>query len=124
MIDNKLKENKDVNGFIFDGFPRTVAQAQALDQLLENNGTAISTMIALEVDNDELTQRLLKRGETSGRPDDQDEQKIRQRIQEYNDKTLPVAKHYEQQNKFYAINGIGQIDTIFGIICEQLDKVA
>jgi adenylate kinase len=123
MIDNKLKEKKAANGFIFDGFPRTVAQAQALDQLLAGNGTAISTMIALEVDNEELTQRLLKRGETSGRADDQDEEKIRQRIQEYNQKTLPVAKHYEDLGKFYSINGIGKVDEIFDQICVQLDAV-
>ena len=123
MIDNKLKENKEANGFIFDGFPRTVAQAVALDQLLAGNDTSISTMIALEVDNEELTQRLLKRGQTSGRADDQDEQKIRQRIQEYNDKTLPVAKHYEDLGKFYAINGIGKVEEIFDQICLQLDTV-
>lgn len=122
MIDNKLKENKDAAGFIFDGFPRTVAQAQALDELMVKNNTAITCMIALEVDNDELTRRLLDRGKTSGRPDDQDEALIRRRVQEYNEKTRPVADYYAAQGKFSAVNGIGAIDDISQHLCAEIEK--
>lgn len=127
MIESKLQENKavaatSVGGFIFDGFPRTVPQAVALDQLLSQHNTKITTMIALVVDSEELTRRLLLRGQTSGRPDDQNEELIRRRVKEYNDKTAPVADYYGQQEKFAAINGIGDIDTIFKEICHQIDE--
>jgi adenylate kinase len=117
MISNKLDANKDAKGFIFDGFPRTVAQAGALDSLLETKKSAISGMIALEVDDDELERRLLLRGKDSGRPDDANPEVIRKRIKEYNDKTAPVAQFYKNQNKFKSINGIGSVDEIFGAIC-------
>lgn len=116
MISNKLDANKDAKGFIFDGFPRTVAQAEALDTLLESKGSAISGMVALEVDDDELERRLLNRGKDSGRPDDQNPEIIRKRIKEYNDKTMPVAGYYKAQDKFASINGIGSIDEIFDAI--------
>ncbi len=122
MIDNKLKENKEAAGFIFDGFPRTVKQAEALDTLLVENGTSISAMVALEVEAEELTRRLLERGKTSGRPDDQNEELIRKRVQEYNDKTLPVANYYQSQGKYSSIYGIGAIDDIFGKICTAIEK--
>lgn len=122
MIDNKLKENKQAGGFIFDGFPRTVPQAEALDRLMTENGTAITCMIALEVDEEELTKRLLLRGKSSGRPDDQNEELIRKRVQEYNNKTTPVAKYYEAQGKFFAVHGIGEIEEIFGNSCAIIDK--
>lgn len=121
MIDNKLKANPGAAGFIFDGFPRTVAQAAALDNLLNANQTPINQMIALEVDDEELTKRLLERGKTSGRPDDQNEELIRKRVQEYNQKTRPVADFYAAQDKFSAINGIGDIEEIFAGICEKID---
>lgn len=124
MIDNKLKENKQAAGFIFDGFPRTVNQAEALDTLLEENGTAISAMVALEVEAEELTRRLLERGKTSGRPDDQNEELIRKRVQEYNEKTLPVANYYQGQGKFTSVYGIGAIDEIFEKICTAIEKSA
>ena len=111
-----------VGGFIFDGFPRTVPQAEALDQLLTQYNTQILTMVALVVDDEELTRRLLKRGATSGRPDDQNEELIRRRIKEYNDKTKPVADYYSQQGKYVAINGIGDIEAIFGTVCEEIQK--
>lgn len=120
MIENKLKENPDGPGFIFDGFPRTVAQAESLDQLMESHGLSITNMIALEVDTDELTKRLLERGKTSGRPDDQNEGLIRKRIIEYNDKTAPVANYYEAQGKFKSINGIGSIEEIYSTITSIL----
>ncbi|WP_069660877.1 adenylate kinase [Arcticibacter eurypsychrophilus] len=116
MISNKLDSNKGANGFIFDGFPRTVAQAEALDILLETKHTAISGMIALIVDNEELKKRLLLRGKESGRPDDANPEIISKRIEEYNNKTAPVANFYKAQNKFQSVNGIGSIDEIFASI--------
>ena len=113
MIRAKLEHNEKASGFIFDGFPRTAAQAEALDNLLSEKNTNISCMLALEVDNEELTKRLLLRGKASGRADDQNEEIIRNRIKEYNNKTAPLKDFYSAQNKFHAINGIGSIDEIF-----------
>jgi len=123
MIEYKLKQNAQAKGFIFDGFPRTVAQAQALDALLEQYQAPISGMIALEVNEEELTKRLLLRGATSGRPDDQNEELVRKRVQEYNSKTAPVADYYAQQGKYTAIHGIGGIEQIFEEICEKIDSL-
>lgn len=122
MIGNKLEENKNAKGFIFDGFPRTTAQAEALDKLLEGKNTAVSMMLALEVDNEELTKRLLLRGKDSGRADDSNESIIRNRINEYNNKTAPLKQYYTAQNKFHAVNGIGSIDEIFAALCSLIDK--
>lgn len=122
MISNKLDANKEAKGFIFDGFPRTVAQAEALDTLLSSKNTAISGMIALEVDDQELEKRLLLRGKESGRPDDANPEVIRRRIEEYNKKTAPVANFYKGQNKYYSVNGIGSIDAIFADICQVIDS--
>ncbi len=116
MISNKLDANRDAEGFIFDGFPRTVAQAEALDDLLKSKGEAISAMIALEVDDEELEHRLLLRGRDSGRTDDANPEVIRKRIKEYNDKTDPVANFYKHQNKFTSVIGIGSKDSIFDTI--------
>lgn len=116
MIENKLNENKAAAGFIFDGFPRTVAQAEALDTLMTSHNLSIMQMIALEVVEEELTQRLLERGQSSGRPDDQNESLIRKRVQEYMEKTAPVAGYYANQGKFTGINGVGEIEVIFGQI--------
>ena len=124
MIDHKLRENQQAAGFIFDGFPRTVPQAEALDSLLAQYDTQITTMIALVVENGELIRRLLKRGETSGRPDDQDEITARRRVSVYNSETMPVADYYNQQGKYSAIDGIGEIDMIFDTICQQIEVVA
>jgi adenylate kinase len=121
MIDNKLKENQSAAGFIFDGFPRTVPQAEALDYLLKQYNTAIKVMVAL-VDEEELSKRLLLRGQTSGRPDDQNEELIRRRVKEYNEKTTPVAGFYASQGKYVGINGIGSIQEIFGSICEKIEE--
>lgn len=120
MIESKLDANPDANGFIFDGFPRTKAQAEALDDLLQKKGTAISCMIALEVNDEELTKRLLERGKLSGRADDQNEGVIRNRINEYNNKTLPLKEYYSEQGKFHSIYGIGSIDGIFKEISDRL----
>lgn len=116
MISNKLDANKDAKGFIFDGFPRTVAQAAALDELLTSKNSTISGMIALEVDDAELEHRLLLRGKDSGRSDDANPEIIRKRIKEYNDKTAPVAEFYKNQNKFTSVNGIGSKEEIFNSI--------
>ncbi|MFB9864447.1 adenylate kinase [Rufibacter immobilis] len=118
MIESKIADNREVAGFIFDGFPRTVPQAEALDQLLEKYDQGISCMIALQVAEEELVKRLLLRGQTSGRPDDADETLIQKRVQEYNTKTAPVADYYAKQGKFYAVDGIGEIDEIFAKSCE------
>jgi adenylate kinase len=121
MISSKLDNNKNAKGFIFDGFPRTAAQAEALDKLLAQKNTAITLMLALEVDNDELTKRLLSRGKDSGRADDQNEEIIRNRINEYNNKTAPLKNYYTAQNKFQAVNGIGSIDGIFAELCNKIN---
>jgi adenylate kinase len=123
MISNKLDANKEAKGFIFDGFPRTVAQAEELDNLLSSKQAFISGMIALEVDDNELEQRLLLRGKESGRPDDANPEVIRKRIQEYNNKTAPVAKFYQAQNKFKSITGVGSIDGIFKSICSVIESL-
>ena len=122
MISHKLDANKDARGFIFDGFPRTVAQAAALDALLETKGAPISGMIALEVTDDELERRLLERGKESGRPDDANPEVIRKRIKEYNDKTAPVAGFYKRQHKFKSIDGTGSIEEVFTAICTVIDS--
>lgn len=120
MIESKLDDNTNAKGFIFDGFPRTAAQAVALDDLLQKKGTGISGMLALEVDDEELTTRLLKRGESSGRADDRNEEVIRRRIQEYNNKTLPLKNFYNEQGKFHSIKGIGTIDEIFKSLVDRI----
>ncbi len=123
MIDHKLKTHRDAAGFIFDGFPRTVKQSEALDNLLASYNESISVMVALVVDDNELLARLLKRGLTSGRPDDQNEELISKRIQEYNSKTKPVADYYQAQGKFVPVDGIGEIETIFSEISNAISAV-
>lgn len=122
MINSALNENTQAAGFIFDGFPRTVAQAESLDRLLAQHQTKVGCMVALEVGEEELVKRLLERGKTSGRPDDQDESKIRRRVNVYNTETAQVAGYYAAQNKFHALNGIGPIESIFGQICAIVDQ--
>ncbi|UOQ55191.1 adenylate kinase [Hymenobacter cellulosivorans] len=122
MIESQLASNTTAAGFIFDGFPRTVPQAQSLDELTQRYDTGVNCMIALEVAEEELVKRLLERGKTSGRPDDQDETKIRKRVTVYNTETAQVASYYAQQSKFHGLNGIGAIEDIFGQICEIVDQ--
>jgi adenylate kinase len=122
MIENKLVANPQANGFIFDGFPRTTAQAEALDGLLTKKSTSISMMLALEVEKEELIVRLLNRGKDSGRSDDQDPAIIENRINEYNNKTAPLKNYYGQQNKLHSIQGVGSIDDIFAALCAAIDK--
>jgi adenylate kinase len=122
MIENKLDNNTDSKGFIFDGFPRTVAQARALDKLLADRSTGITVMLALEVDDVELMTRLLSRGKMSGRTDDQDPTIIENRIKEYNNKTAPLKDYYREQNKLRVINGVGSIDDIFNTLCSAVER--
>ena len=121
MINSKLDKEKNAKGFIFDGFPRTIAQAASLDKMLNEKGTSISLMLALEVDDDELLKRLLIRGKESGRADDQDESIIRNRINEYNKKTAPLKDYYSKQNKFHSVKGVGSIEEIFKTLCSKIE---
>ena len=123
MIESKIDAEPHAKGFIFDGFPRTQAQAVALDDLLQKKGTAICAMLALEVNNEELVKRLLLRGKESGRADDQNEEIIRNRVNEYNNKTLPLKHYYSEQAKFHSIKGIGSVDSIFNELCERITFV-
>ncbi len=112
MVEDKIENHLDDKGFIFDGFPRTVNQAEALDAMLHAHALSISGMISLEVPEDELKARLLERGKTSGRVDDQDEEKINNRIKVYREETSPVADFYKKQGKFQGIKGVGSIPDI------------
>ena len=123
MIEGKIDANLDAKGFIFDGFPRTNAQAVALDSMLTKKNIAITLMLALEVNYEELIKRLLLRGKDSGRADDQDQKIIENRIKVYNNETAPVISFYEKQNKYKAIEGIGSIDEIFDKLCVTIDAV-
>lgn len=124
MISSALDDNPDAKGFLFDGFPRTSAQAEALDNLLKLKNAPIAAMLALDVTEEELIKRLLKRGETSGRSDDNNENVIRARIVEYHNKTAIVADYYKQFNKVVMIKGEGSIDDIFKRLCVEIDKRA
>ena len=121
MLNAEVDKNPNAAGFLFDGFPRTLAQADALDAFLATKKEAITATIALEAEDEILVQRLLERGKTSGRIDDQDEEKIRNRYQEYNEKTAPLMDYYNRQNKFYAVNGIGSIEEITIRLSEVID---
>lgn len=123
MIEGKLDQHADANGFIFDGFPRTKAQATALDNLLTKKKTAISIMVALEVEKQELVNRLMGRGKVSGRADDQDINVIENRIAVYNRETAPVIDYYSAQGKFSPVNGMGTIEEIFGRLCGEIDGI-
>lgn len=120
MLESEVDKHSSPKGFIFDGFPRTAAQAKALDNFLETKNTSISMMLALEVEEEELKRRLLLRGKDSGRADDQDPVIIEQRIREYNAKTAPLKEYYSAQGKFKAIDGIGTIDHIFDKLCAAI----
>ena len=123
MLKAEVDKNPNANGFIFDGFPRTESQAIALDKFLQEKGNSINGMVALEVPEDLLVARLLKRGETSGRPDDQDENKIRNRFNEYENKTAILKHYYEDQNKYYGVDGVGSIEEITERLSTVFDKL-
>lgn len=122
MLEAEVEKYPDAKGFIFDGFPRTTAQAEALDQFLASKETSISLMLALQVDEEELTQRLLLRGKDSGRADDTDESIIRNRINVYNEQTAVAAEFYDKQGKYHAINGVGSIEDIFDRLCSVITE--
>lgn len=121
MISSAIDQHAQAYGFLFDGFPRTAAQAEALDKLLEMKQTSIALMLALEVSEEALVTRLMKRGETSGRSDDTDESIIRARIVEYHKKTTAVADYYRTFNKVTEVKGEGTIDEIFANLCQEID---
>lgn len=123
MLKEEVEKNPKAAGFIFDGFPRTTAQAEALDNFLDSKDMKIDATIALEADDDILVARLLERGKESGRSDDQDESKIRNRFDEYNQKTAPLKDFYTNQNKFYSVNGIGEINEITQRLGDVIDAL-
>jgi adenylate kinase len=122
MISSALDNNPQAYGFLFDGFPRTTAQAEALDKLLTQKNTEIAIVLALQVSVEELTKRLLNRGLTSGRMDDINEEIISARIKEYERKTAAVAEYYSKYGKVVYIKGEGSIDQIFDALCNEIDK--
>ncbi len=121
MLEEEIEKNPDAKGFIFDGFPRTVAQAEALDKFLESRGNKIAGVIALDVNEEELRKRIAERQKVSGRADDAAE-KLVKRIDEYFNKTVHVLPYYEAQGKLTRVNGIGEIETIFGDLCTVIDS--
>jgi adenylate kinase len=122
MIDSSLEKNPDAKGFLFDGFPRTAAQAEALDKLLALKKTAINKVLALDVSEEELVKRLLLRGEVSQRPDDRDESIIRKRYQVYKNETEVVAEHYKALDKFEVLNGEGSVEEIFVALRNSIER--
>ena len=123
MVEDKINKSQNAIGFIFDGFPRTINQAKALDKMLKEKNIPIKQMISLKVEEKELIRRIKNRGKTSGRLDDQSEEKINNRIKVYNDETKPVANFYEKYNKYSEVNGIGEIDEIFDKISSIIDDL-
>jgi len=122
MVEDFLTNHSDARGFVFDGFPRTITQGEVLDNMLTDKNTAINIVLALEVVEDELVRRLLERGKISGRSDDQSEDKIRNRFNEYQQKTEPLLQYYEKQGKLVRVHGMGSIDEIFNSLSEAIDK--
>ncbi len=123
MLEAEVEKNPEAKGFIFDGFPRTQSQAEALDAFLEKKGTSINGMVALEVPEDILVERLLERGKTSGRSDDTDEGKIRNRFNEYNTKTAILKEFYQAKGNYYGINGVGSIEEITARLTTVFDTL-
>jgi adenylate kinase len=124
MVDAAINANKGVSGFLFDGFPRTKAQAVALDSLLESHATAINVVLALDVPEEELIARMINRAKTSGRTDDADETVQKKRISVYKNETLAVAEHYSVFDKVVTLNGLGDIETIFASLSAEIDARA
>ena len=122
MISTALEENPDAKGFLFDGFPRTAAQAESLDKLLDFKKEPIKIMLALDVSEEELIKRILKRGETSGRSDDMDHDIIAARVAEYKNKTEAVADYYRQTDKVVMVPGEGSVDDIFGRLSKEIES--
>ena len=123
MLEAEVNNNPDAKGFIFDGFPRTTAQAEALDLFLDSKGIEITAMLALEVEEQELISRLLERGKSSGRADDQNRDVIKNRIQVYETETSILKDYYTAQNKFVGVEGIGSIESITHRLCKEIDAL-
>ena len=123
MLQAEVEKNPNAEGFIFDGFPRTIAQAEALDAFLESKGMRIHSTLALEADDEILIKRIVERGKVSGRADDQDEEKIRNRFTEYNEKTAPLIAYYQAQGKYSPIDGIGTIEEITTRLSQAIDTI-
>jgi adenylate kinase len=123
MIAHKIDSSKAYAGFLFDGFPRTVAQTVELEKMLNDRGMKIDCMLALDVEHDELVKRLIGRAELSGRPDDKDPAVIENRIDVYNEKTLPIINYCNERGIYLPVNGMGTIDDIFGRLVEAMDKL-
>jgi len=121
MVEDKVENTSESAGFIFDGFPRTVAQAEALDKILLEHASPITMMVALVVGEEELLKRLLNRGKISGRPDDQNPDKIKNRFKVYKNETTPVAEYYRSQGKYFEVQGVGDIDSIFNSLTDTID---
>ena len=122
MLRNKVKANQDVDGYIFDGFPRTIPQAESLDVLMEDLEQNITALIALSVSDDEIVRRILDRGKTSGRADDNNETIIRNRIDVYQNETAPIYDYYADHGKSFTVDGLGSIDEIFERLCSLVDE--
>ena len=123
MIANKIDGSKGIAGFLFDGFPRTVAQTVALEEMINTRGMKIDCMLALDVEHDELVKRLIGRAEVSGRADDMDPAVIENRIDVYNEKTAPIMNYCEERGVYQPVNGMGSIDDIFGRLVEVMNKI-
>jgi len=124
ILKQDVEAHPEAKGFIFDGFPRTTPQAEALDAFLSEMGQSVSCLLELRVPDEELTSRLLERGKTSGRADDQDPAIIANRIQVYKDETIPVALHYAQVDKAFVVDGVGSIEEVFERLCDRINSVA
>ena len=122
MLENEIKENTQSKGFLFDGFPRTIAQAESLDKFLKSIDMQINATIALDVDEEELISRIIDRGKTSNRSDDQDIEKIQNRFNEYNMKTSTLSKYYKDQKKFFEVDGSGTVDEITKRLFDLIDS--
>lgn len=123
MLNAEVEKNPEANGFVFDGFPRTAAQAEALAILMEEKSSQINAMVALEVDDEVLVGRLLERGKTSGRADDADESIIRERVAEYYRKTDILKDFYKSQDRYFGVNGVGTIQEITARLSEVFDRL-
>jgi adenylate kinase len=123
MIAHKIDSSKDSAGFLFDGFPRTVAQTISLEKMLNERGMKIDQMLVLDVDHDELVKRLIARAELSGRPDDKDPAVIENRIDVYKEKTEPIINYCSQKGLYQPVNGMGSIDDIFGRLADYMKKI-
>ncbi|MDI9356301.1 MAG: adenylate kinase [Chitinophagaceae bacterium] len=123
MVNDSILYTQQKNGFVFDGFPRTIAQAEAFDNMLKKNKTCVHIVIVLEVEEDILKQRIKERGKTSGRSDDTDEHKINTRLNIYKEETLLLSDYYQAQKKWYPVNGLNSVDVVFADICNIIDSL-